>query len=102
MTTETQAKVAAALGINVLALWSSVGNAAFPAPVSKDGDGNILWNTSDITAFAALWTAAKANGWKICTAELPVFNFTFAAANRAGHKRGDLSAAQMSHAPTAA
>jgi predicted DNA-binding transcriptional regulator AlpA len=75
MTTKTQTQVAAALGINVLALWSLSSNPQFPTPASGNGQ-NVLWNTSDITTFTALWTAAKANGWKISTAELPVFNFT--------------------------
>lgn len=80
MTTEPQTQVAAALGINVLALWSLSSNPQFPTPASGNGQ-NVLWNTSDDPTFTALWTAAKANGWKISTAELPVFNFTLAAAN---------------------
>jgi hypothetical protein len=57
----------------------------FSGADSNAGDGvNINWSSAAINAFAALWTAAIANGWKISTASLPTFNFTYAAANAPG------------------
>jgi hypothetical protein len=64
-----------------LALWSLSANPAFPQPTGNDADGNVLWNTTDITAFVAQHRAAIANGWKIGTASLPSFNFAYAASN---------------------
>ena len=69
-------------GISVLALWSLSANPAFPQPTGNDADGNVLWNTPDITAFVAQHRAAIANGWKISTASLPSFNFAYAPRTR--------------------
>ena len=83
MTTQTQSQVAAALGINVRALWSLSSNPQFPRPASGS-DQSVLWNASDITTFQALWTAALGRGWKISTAALPTFDFNHASANAPG------------------
>src|SRR5580704_1349716 len=67
--------VAAALSITILQLWQLMRNPGFPVPTSNAGDGvNIVWNTAAIIAFVSLWNAAKANGWIISTADLPVAN----------------------------
>jgi predicted DNA-binding transcriptional regulator AlpA len=90
MTTQTQTQVAAELNISLSALWSLSGNAHFPTPVSNDGAGNALWNTSDITAFAALMTAAKSHGWQWDTIDLASANWTMMAATAIGpsYRRG--------------
>jgi hypothetical protein len=41
-------------------------------------------DSADITTFANLWTSAKSNGWKVSSAALPTFNFTYAAAHAPG------------------
>ena len=69
MTTQTQSQVAAALGINVRALWSLSSNPQFPRPASGS-DQSVLWNASDITTFQALWTAALGRGWDACIAAI--------------------------------
>jgi hypothetical protein len=76
------AAVCATLGITMVQLYALMNNPAFPTPSSNDGAGNITW--SSITAFTALWTAAKANGWIITTASLPTFPFAQAAATPIG------------------
>jgi hypothetical protein len=54
-------------------------------PVASARDNqSVLWNASDLTTFAALWAAAKSNGWKISTAALPTFDFNHAVANSPG------------------
>jgi hypothetical protein len=53
-------------------------------PHASGSDQSVLWNTTDITAFAALWTSALARGWKISTADLPVANFAAMAAANPG------------------
>jgi predicted DNA-binding transcriptional regulator AlpA len=71
----THAEVAATLSISVTALWSLSGNPQFPAPVSNDGAGNILWDSTAISTFAALQASALGRGWKISTAALPDVRF---------------------------
>jgi hypothetical protein len=83
MTTQTQTQVAATLGITGRQLWALSSNPQFPAPASGS-DQAVLWNASDITAFASLWSATIANGWKVSTAAMPTFNFTYAAAHAPG------------------
>jgi hypothetical protein len=55
----------------------------FPAPAAGS-DQAVLWNTSDITTFASTWNSVKSNGWKVSTAALSTFNFTYAAAHAPG------------------
>ncbi len=53
----------------------------------------MLWNTTDITAFTALWTSALGRGWKLPTAILPSANFAAMAAAAPGafyqNRQGD-------------
>jgi hypothetical protein len=60
----TQPDVAAALGIPVLQLWTVSGNPQFPRPISNDGAGNVVWNSTVIAAFVVLRNAAKATAGK--------------------------------------
>jgi hypothetical protein len=56
----------AALGLpGPLALYALMRNGQFPQPLTNDGQGNLTFNGAAITAFAALMTAATANGWTI-------------------------------------
>jgi len=84
MSNQNQTQVASALSISVTALWSLSGNPQFPRPVSNDGAGNILWDSTAISTFAALQSAALGRGWKISTAALPTFDFNHAASNSPG------------------
>jgi hypothetical protein len=74
------------LNISVLALWSLSGNPQFPAPTSNDGAGNVVWDSGDIAAFEALWTAARANGWVTSTAALPTANWSAMASTPIGSR----------------
>jgi hypothetical protein len=48
--------------------------------VTCAGDGvNINWSATAINSFAALMTAAKANGWIVTTAAYPTANWAFMA-----------------------
>lgn len=79
--------VAAALSITILQLWQLMRNPGFPVPTSNAGDGvNIVWNTAAIIAFVSLWNAAKANGWIISTADLPVANLATMAVTPIGSR----------------
>jgi hypothetical protein len=44
----------------------------------------VLWNSADIAAFATTWNSVNSNGWKVSTAAMPSFNFTYAAAHAPG------------------
>lgn len=85
MTTMTQTQVAAALGINMLALWSLTGNPAFPAPASNDGDGNVdVADHGGHRLHRAVDGGALANGRQLPTAILPSANFSAMAAAAPG------------------
>jgi hypothetical protein len=86
MTTETQTEVAARLDISVLALWSLSGNASFPPPVGSN-DQDILWDSADIAAFQALWSAVRERGWRVSNAQLPSANFTMMSSTTPGQAR---------------
>lgn len=73
--------VAAQLGLTASALLLLMGNPQFPPPTSGSGLG-ASW--SSITAFAALWTATLANGYRLTNADLPVFNFAAGATTPVG------------------
>jgi predicted DNA-binding transcriptional regulator AlpA len=83
MSNQTHTQVAATLGVSVKALWSLSGNTQFPRPVSGS-DVNVLWDGGAIRAFAALWNAAKSNGWRLPNAIVPSANFTAMAAAAPG------------------
>jgi hypothetical protein len=61
------AQVCTQLGVTGLQLLALMANAAFPAPSGGSGL-SATWAAGPINAFAALWSAALAHGWKIPTA----------------------------------
>jgi predicted DNA-binding transcriptional regulator AlpA len=79
-----QTAVAALLGLSMSAFWLLTSNSQFPAPVSDDGQGNVTWNTSDITAFQGLMGATASNGWTWGDVDLPGANWIMMASTPVG------------------
>ena len=74
----------AALNVTYLQLLDLMQNAAFPQPASSDGYGNFVFNSGAIVAFAALMSAAAANGWQIPASAYASANWSELAASSPG------------------
>jgi len=75
--------VATQLGLTVLQVLALMANAQFPAPSSGYGM-TAGWSAGSINTFAALFSSALSNGWKISTALLPTANIALMASTTPG------------------
>jgi len=82
--TETTTAAASTLGVTHAQFLKLLGNAQFPRPLTNDGYGNMTFTPSDITAFAATMSAAKANGWIVGDNQLASANWTMMASTPTG------------------
>jgi hypothetical protein len=57
----TTAQVCSALGVTYLQLLSLMRNAAFPAPLTNDGQGNLTFDSGAISTFGSLLSASLSN-----------------------------------------